>query len=144
MSKRETKKEEIVGLSSAKTKRPKGRPKNKPTATNATEYMQLKKPFTYQAQTVNPQNIAKVPQILWDLGKYEQAQGRMKQLDYSTLLRQIHQVDNSVSFQEADAGIQGLRDQPSQRGPSNIGPSAPDHSIEDSDDERMELFGGYN
>ncbi|KAA6391175.1 MAG: hypothetical protein EZS28_013297 [Streblomastix strix] len=34
--------------------------------------------------------------------------------------------------------------QPSQRGPSNIGPSAPYHSIEDSDDERMELFGGYN
>ncbi|KAA6381589.1 MAG: hypothetical protein EZS28_022883 [Streblomastix strix] len=35
-------------------------------------------------------------------------------------------------------------DQLSQRGPSNIGPSAPDHSIEDSDDEKMELFGGYN
>ncbi|KAA6361362.1 MAG: hypothetical protein EZS28_043111, partial [Streblomastix strix] len=199
MSKRETQ-----GLSSAKTKkeetkRPKGRPKNKPTATNANEYMQLKQPFTHQGQIVNPQNIAKVPQILWDLGKYEQAQGRMKQLDYSALLKQIHQVDNSVSAYEADAGIQGLKgsvrreriygsfdptglvadaiqtqqlvqkflapqqiqsqqeanfnhnlnindrlDQPSQRGPSNIRPSAPDHSIEDSDDERMELFGGYN
>ncbi|KAA6353501.1 MAG: hypothetical protein EZS28_050972, partial [Streblomastix strix] len=191
MSKRETQKGE--------TKRPKGRPKNKPTATNVHEYMQLKKPFTHQGQTVNPQNIEKVPQILWNLGKYEQAQGRMKQLDYSALLRQIHQVDNSISFQEADVGIQGLRgtvrreriqgsfdptglvadaiqtqqlvqqilapqqiqsqqeanfnhdlnindrlDQPSQRGPSNIGPSAPDHSIEYSDDERMELFGGYN
>ncbi|KAA6364400.1 MAG: hypothetical protein EZS28_040074, partial [Streblomastix strix] len=163
MSKRETKK--------ADAKRPKGRPKNKPTATNANEYMQLKKPFTHQEQTVNPQNIAKIPQILWDLGKYEQAQGRMKQIDYQALLRQIHQVDKSVSAYEADAGIQGLKGtvrrernmdlliprdqlqmlfkhnnwyQPSQRGPSNIGPSTPDHSIEDSDDERMELFGGYN
>ncbi|KAA6346494.1 MAG: hypothetical protein EZS28_052088, partial [Streblomastix strix] len=112
MSKRETQ-----DLSSAKTqkgksdqtKRPKGRPKNKPTATNVREYMQLKKPFTHQGQTVNPQNIEKVPQILWDLGKYEQAQGRMKQLDYSNLLRQIHQVNNSVSVYEADAGIQGLK-----------------------------------
>ncbi|KAA6397818.1 MAG: hypothetical protein EZS28_006651 [Streblomastix strix] len=191
MSKRETQKGE--------TKRPKGRPKNKPTANNVNEYMQLKKQFTHYGQTVNPLNIAKVPQILLDLGKYEQAQGRMKQIDYSALLRQIHQVNNSVSFYEADAGIQGLRgkvrreriygsfdptglvaeaiytqqlvqqilkpqqlksqqqanfnhnlnindrlDQPSQRGPSNIGPSAPDHSIVDSDDEKMELFGGYN
>ncbi|KAA6355164.1 MAG: hypothetical protein EZS28_049309, partial [Streblomastix strix] len=60
MSKRETQ-----GLSSAKTKkeetkRPKGRPKNKPTATNVREYMQLKKPFKHQGQTVNPQNIEKV------------------------------------------------------------------------------------
>ncbi|KAA6386544.1 MAG: hypothetical protein EZS28_017930 [Streblomastix strix] len=123
----------------------------------------------------------------------------MKQLDYQALLRQVHQVYNSVSAYEADAGIQSLKDtvrreriygsfdptglvaeaiqtlqlvqqilapqqlqsqqetnfnhnlninyrldQPSQRGPSNIGPSAPDHSIEDCDDERMELFGGYN
>ncbi|KAA6391841.1 MAG: hypothetical protein EZS28_012634 [Streblomastix strix] len=111
----------------------------------------------------------------------------------------MHQVDNSVSAYEADAGIQGLKgtvrkeriygsfdiirlvidtiqtqqlmqqnlapqqlqsqqeanfdhniningrlDLSQQRGSSNIGPSAPDHSIEDSDDERMELFGGYN
>ncbi|KAA6369128.1 MAG: hypothetical protein EZS28_035345, partial [Streblomastix strix] len=85
MSKRETQKGKPV-----ETKRPKGRPKYKPTANN------------------------------------------------------VHQVDKSVSAYEADAGIQGLKDQPSQRGPSNIGPSAPDHSIEDSNDERMELFGGYN
>ncbi|KAA6363030.1 MAG: hypothetical protein EZS28_041443, partial [Streblomastix strix] len=109
MSKRETKKDETVGLSSAKTKRPKGRPKNKPTANNANQYMQLKKPFTHQGQTVNPLNIAKVPQILWDLGKYGQAQGRMKQIDDQALLRQIHQVYKSVSFYEADAGIQGLK-----------------------------------
>ncbi|KAA6377755.1 MAG: hypothetical protein EZS28_026718 [Streblomastix strix] len=191
MSKRETQK----GV----TKRPKGRPKNKPTASNVNEYMQLKKPFTHLGQTANPINIAKVPQILQNLGKYEQASGRMKQLDKQALLRQIHQVDKSVSAYEADAGIQRLKgtvrgeriygsfdptglvadaiqtqqlvqqilapqqlqtqqeanfnhnsnindrlDQLSQRGPSNIGPQAPDHSIEDSDDERMELFGGYN
>ncbi|KAA6381748.1 MAG: hypothetical protein EZS28_022725 [Streblomastix strix] len=202
MSKRETQKgkqSETVGLSSANPKRPKGLQKNKPTANNVNEYMQLKKPFTHLGQTVNPLNIAKVTQILQNLGKYQQAQGRMKQSDYQTLLRWIHQVDNSVSAYEADAGIQGLKgtirkqriygsfdptglvadttqtqqlmqqilapqqlksqqqanfnhnlnindrlDQPSQRGPSKIEPSAPDHSIGDSDDERMELFGGYN
>ncbi|KAA6401687.1 MAG: hypothetical protein EZS28_002791 [Streblomastix strix] len=202
MSKRETQKGklvETVGLSSAKTKRPKGQPKNKSTANNVNEYLKLKKPFTHLGQTVNPLNIAKVPQILLNLGKYEQTQGRMKQSDYSALLRQVHQIDNSVSAYEADVGIQGLKgtvrreriygsfdptglvadaiqtqqlvqkilapqqlqslqeanfnhnlnindrlDQPSQRGPSNIGPSAPDHSIDESDDERMELFGGYN
>ncbi|KAA6401260.1 MAG: hypothetical protein EZS28_003214 [Streblomastix strix] len=194
MSKRENKKDKP-----SDPKRFNGRPKNKPTANNANKYMQLKKPFTHLRQTVNPQNIAKVPQILLNLGKYQQAEGRMKQSDYQALLRQIHQVNNSVPAYEPEAGIQGLKgtvrkeriygsfdptvlvadaiqtqqlmqqilapqqlqsqqeanfnqnlnindrlDQPSQRGPSKIEPSAPDHSIKDSDDERMELFGGYN
>ncbi|KAA6353645.1 MAG: hypothetical protein EZS28_050828 [Streblomastix strix] len=64
------------------------------------------------------------------------------------LVQQIWAPQQLQSQQEAnfnhDLNINDRLDQPSQRGPSNIRRSAPDHSIEDSDDERMELFRGYN
>ncbi|KAA6394480.1 MAG: hypothetical protein EZS28_009993 [Streblomastix strix] len=63
-------------------------------------------------------------------------------------------TDPTITIEEADAAIQGFKGkvrqqriyggEPSHDVSSKVEPSAPDQSVYDSDDERMELFGGYN
>ncbi|KAA6360580.1 MAG: hypothetical protein EZS28_043893 [Streblomastix strix] len=66
-----------------------------------------------------------------------------QQLVQQYLIPQQMQSQQEANFNTNLNFIDRL-DQPSQRGPSKIEPSALDRSIEDSDDERMELFGGCN
>ncbi|KAA6367512.1 MAG: hypothetical protein EZS28_036961 [Streblomastix strix] len=110
-----------------------GRPSNQPKTQNVKEYMRQKQKSIHKSKYINPRSVAKVPQILHDIGQLETVQ------------------------EEADAAIQGFKanadtsqninarfNEPSHDVSSKVEPSAPDRSIEDSDDERMELFGGYN
>ncbi|KAA6356983.1 MAG: hypothetical protein EZS28_047490 [Streblomastix strix] len=176
-----------------------GRPSNQPKAQNAKEYMQKKQKYIHKSQTIDPVSVAKVPQILHDIGQLQTVQGRLNKGQYEKIIHQIIETDPTITIEEADAAIQGFKgkvrqqriygghdpndliqsnieaqqlindllipqsqqqtqqadadtnqninarfNEPSHDVSSKIEPSAPDRSIEDSDDERMELLGGYN
>ncbi|KAA6396674.1 MAG: hypothetical protein EZS28_007797 [Streblomastix strix] len=182
----------------ASTKRA-GRPSNQPKAQNAKEYMHKKQKYIHKSKDIDPRSVAKVSQILHDIGQQETVKGRLNKGQYEQIIRQIIETDPSITTKEADAAIQGFKgkvrqqriyggynpqdliesnieaqqlinnllipqsqqqtqqadadtsqninarfNEPSHDVSSKRQPSAPDRSIEDSDDERMELFGGYN
>ncbi|KAA6326132.1 MAG: hypothetical protein EZS28_053989, partial [Streblomastix strix] len=62
-----------------------GRPSNQPKAQNAKEYMQKKQKYIHKSKDIDPRSVAKVPQILHDIGQLETVK------------------------EEADAAIQGFK-----------------------------------
>ncbi|KAA6360611.1 MAG: hypothetical protein EZS28_043862 [Streblomastix strix] len=68
-----------------------GRPSNQPKAQNAKEYMQKKQKYIYKSKDIDPRSVAKVPQILQDIGQLETVQ------------------DPTITIEEADAAIQGFK-----------------------------------
>ncbi|KAA6366598.1 MAG: hypothetical protein EZS28_037875 [Streblomastix strix] len=176
-----------------------GRPSNQPNALDIQEYMQQKQKYIHKSKTIDPRSVAKVPQILHDIGQLETVQGRLNKGQYEKIINQIIEADPTITIEEADAAIQGYKgkvrqqriygrynpqdliesqkeaqqlinnllipqsqqqtqqadadtnqninarfNKPSHEVSSKVEPSAPDQSVYDSDDERMELFGGYN
>ncbi|KAA6384106.1 MAG: hypothetical protein EZS28_020367 [Streblomastix strix] len=175
------------------------RPSNQPKAQNANEYMQKKQKNKYKQQIIDPVSVAKIPQILQDIGQLETVQGKLIKGKYEKIINQIIEAGSTITTEEADTGIQGYKgkvrqqrhyggydsndlidsnreaqllvnnllipqsqqlkqqadadssqnindrfNQPTHDVGSKMEPSAPDQSIYESDDERMELFGGYN
>ncbi|KAA6379687.1 MAG: hypothetical protein EZS28_024787 [Streblomastix strix] len=176
-----------------------GRPSTQPKAQNVKEYSEKKQKYIHKSKLIDPKQVAKVPQILHDIGQLEAVQGRLTRGQYKQIINQIIESDPSITMEEADAAIQGYKggvrqqrhyggydpnnliesnveaqqminnllipqskqltqqadvdtsqnindryNQPSHDVASKIQPSAPDPSIYDSEDERMEKFGGYN
>ncbi|KAA6322152.1 MAG: hypothetical protein EZS28_054469, partial [Streblomastix strix] len=67
-----------------------GRPNTQPNALDIQEYMQQKQKYIHKSKTIDPRSVAKVPQILHDIGQVETVQGRLNK-------------------EEADAAIQGFK-----------------------------------
>ncbi|KAA6384987.1 MAG: hypothetical protein EZS28_019486 [Streblomastix strix] len=176
-----------------------GRPSNQPKAQYAKEYSEKKQKYIHKSHDIDPRSVAKVPQILHDIGQLQTVQGRLNKGQYEQIIHQIIETDPTITIEEADAAIQGFKgkvrqqriyggynpqnliesnieaqqmvnqylvpqqqqltqqadadtnqnindryNQPSHDVSSKIQPSEPDPSIYDSEDERMEKFGGYN
>ncbi|KAA6368133.1 MAG: hypothetical protein EZS28_036340 [Streblomastix strix] len=67
-----------------------GRPSSQSKAQNAKEYSEKKQKYIYKSKLIDPKQVAKVPQILHDIGQLETIQGRLTR-------------------EEADAAIQGYK-----------------------------------
>ncbi|KAA6378402.1 MAG: hypothetical protein EZS28_026071, partial [Streblomastix strix] len=86
-----------------------GRPSNQPKAQNAKEYMQKKQKYIHKSKTIDPRSVAKVPQILHDIGQLQTVQGRLNKGQYEQIIHQIIEADPTITIEEADAAIQGFK-----------------------------------
>ncbi|KAA6377905.1 MAG: hypothetical protein EZS28_026568, partial [Streblomastix strix] len=129
-----------------------GRPSNQPKAQNAKEYMQKKQKYIHKSKYIDPRSVAKVPQILHDIGQLqtvqEEADAAIQGFKGKVRQQRIYGRYNPQDLIEMDAdtdlNINARFNEPSHDVSSKLEPSAPDQSVYDSDNERMELFGGYN
>ncbi|KAA6371444.1 MAG: hypothetical protein EZS28_033029, partial [Streblomastix strix] len=142
-------------------------------------YVEKIKVYTKKSKNIDPRSVAKVPQILHDIGQLQTIEadptitieeadagiqgykGKVRQqrhyggYDPNDLIesnREAQQLVNNLLIpesqqltQQADAdtnqNINARYNQPSHDISSRKQPSAPDQSIEHSDDQRMQLFG---
>ncbi|KAA6359054.1 MAG: hypothetical protein EZS28_045419, partial [Streblomastix strix] len=86
-----------------------GRPSNQPKAQNAKEYMQKKQKYIHKSKTIDPVSVAKVPQILHDIGYLYSVQGRLNKGQYEQIIHQIIEADPTITIEEALAAIQGFK-----------------------------------
>ncbi|KAA6352958.1 MAG: hypothetical protein EZS28_051515, partial [Streblomastix strix] len=86
-----------------------GRPNTQPNALDIQEYMQQKQKYIHKSKTIDPRSVAKVPQILHDIGQLETVQGRLNKGQYEKIIHQIIEADPTITIEEADAAIQGFK-----------------------------------
>ncbi|KAA6378434.1 MAG: hypothetical protein EZS28_026040 [Streblomastix strix] len=102
---REIKRAKSTGSKSKKV----GRPSTQPKAQNAKEYSEKKQKYIHKSKLIDPKQVAKVPQILHDIGQLETIQGRLTRGQYKTIIDQIIDADPTITIEEADAAIQGFK-----------------------------------
>ncbi|KAA6362651.1 MAG: hypothetical protein EZS28_041822, partial [Streblomastix strix] len=83
-----------------------GRPRNQLQASNVKQYMGTKQKYMHKSKYIDPRQVAKIPQILQDIGELQTVKGGLTRSQYKKIIDKIKEVDPSISRQEADAGIQ--------------------------------------
>ncbi|KAA6403116.1 MAG: hypothetical protein EZS28_001363 [Streblomastix strix] len=86
-----------------------GRPSNQPKTQNAKEYMQKNQKFIHKSKFTDSNQVAKVPQILFDIGQVQTIKGKLNKGQYEQIINQIIEADPTFTIEEADAGIQRFK-----------------------------------
>ncbi|KAA6369941.1 MAG: hypothetical protein EZS28_034532 [Streblomastix strix] len=71
--------------------------------------MEKKQKYVHKSYLIDPKQVAKVPQILHDIGELQTVQGRLTRSQYKKIIDKIKKEDSTITEEEIDAAIEGYK-----------------------------------